>query len=373
MYSIFFTNFKILKNKNLIKYNKIILTWCVKNNFALDGSINDKYLNINSKKTQNILWFVIYMDKELPSIIDKNIIIFQPINKKKINFFNIIKILFLNLKYLLTDIKYFLFRISSYNYFSNFFLDNFKSYINKDLKNILMLYEGQPFQNNLVNYVKKKKFNIKISGYVHSPPLALPANYVHKFNSPNKVFLNGKDQIYCFNKILGWNKKKLNLINSYRFLEKSIDMKSKIYLPFNIKSEIIILSSLKYLIQKYRIDFNSFKIKLHPLSKKQINITKIVKKIKFLIKESSHLKFNKSMQNFSVFIGASGAMIEALERGVKVIQIAESPILDIYSDFIWKSINIKKINNNIFFYSLKKKGNLIKFGKNTKNYLEFFK
>ena len=73
----------------------------------------------------------------------------------------------------------------------------------------------------------------------------------------------------------------------------------------------------------------------------------------------------------SIFIGSSGAIIEALERGCKVIQITEIPILDFYSKYFWSSIKSKKINENIFTYSLIKKGNLIKLGKKPKN-LDFF-
>ena len=357
-YSIYFYSFKVHKNNDLIKYNKIILTWAFKNNFAYDGSINDKYLNINSKKTKNILWVVVYAEKKLPKKIDNNIVIFQTISSKKINFFNTLKIfnfLIINIKYLLLDVKYFLFKISNYNNFSNCFLNNFKNYVNKDLKELLILYEGQPFQNNLINYIKKKKLNITTSGHVHSPPLALPTNFVHKFNSPDKIFLNGTDQVHCFNKILGWKKNKIKLIPSSRFLKNSVKMNSKIYLPFNIKYEKIVLSSLRYLINEYKIDIKNFHIKAHPITKSSKEIKKIVRKIKLIMKESKLLEIKKKKHNISIFIGTSGAIIEALERGTKVIHITEDPVLDLYSDMIWRSIKTKNINKNIFLYSLKKK------------------
>ena len=364
-YSSNYLNFKIFENLNKIKYDKIIITWSFKSDFNPDGSLNDRYLNVNSKKIKKTLWFCIYMDKKLPKKIEKNIVIFQQINKKKVNILKIFKNFFLNLRFLFTDFRYFLFKISNFNFFSYIFLKNFRDYINQDLKQIIMPYEGQPFQNHLINFIKKEKLKIKISGYVHSPPLAFPATFIYKNNSPDEIFLNGKDQVYCFSKLLGWKRNKLKLIPSPRFLKSFKDMSSKIYFPFNIKSEKIILASLNHLIKVEKFNFNGFEIKIHPASCNSKKINEIVKKVKNTIKNSS-IK-NRRKEKVSLFIGTSGAIVEALERGIKVIQIAENPILDIYSDLVWKSVNIKKMYNNIFFYSLKKRGNLIKFGNRTVN------
>ncbi len=71
---------------------------------------------------------------------------------------------------------------------------------------------------------------------------------------------------------------------------------------------------------------------------------------------------NKKKNNFLIFIGASGGIIEALERGHKVIQIVETPIFDIYSSSIWPNVIKKKLNDKIYMYSIKKRGSLIKFG-----------
>ena len=73
-----------------------------------------------------------------------------------------------------------------------------------------------------------------------------------------------------------------------------------------------------------------------------------------------------------IFIGASGAIIEALERGSEVIQICETPLFDVYSSKIWSSIKTKKIEKNIYTYKLKKRGNLIKLGNKKNNLKKIF-
>ena len=42
-----------------------------------DGSYEDRYLNINSKKIKNANWFLIYSDKDLPNKLAKNIVLLK--------------------------------------------------------------------------------------------------------------------------------------------------------------------------------------------------------------------------------------------------------------------------------------------------------
>ena len=95
-----------------------------------------------------------------------------------------------------------------------------------------MPYEAQPFQNRLIKFFNERK--IKTIGYIHSPPQALPINFIKKKYSPKKIYLNGQDQKKCFIK-LGWSKKDLKVIKSNRFLNKIRDFSRTIFLPVYIK------------------------------------------------------------------------------------------------------------------------------------------
>ena len=53
-------------------------------------------------------------------------------------------------------------------------------------------------------------------------------------------------------------------------------------------------------------------------------------------------------------MGVSGAMVESLESGFKVIQISDDPILDIYSKNLWPTLVRERLHENIFSYRLKK-------------------
>ena len=354
------------------KFNKLIITWAFYENFDKKGNLIDRYLNKNSKLEKNTLWFVIYMDRKIPKNIGKNVILFCKKEKKSFNVLLLLGFFIRNIKYLLKDLNYFLFSISNHNFLSGVILKKLKPFLNSKLKYVLIPYEGQPFQNNIIAYLKKKEYKIKTIGYIHSPPLAFPSNFIYKKNSsPDKIILNGKDQVYCFNKILGWKKSNIKLLPSFRFLQSSVKVKKIIYLPLQIRQRFIVLNSLKYLIENNLVNIINFKIRNHPgglNSRQNLLLIHDIEKLKIKYKNYSFLK---TKQDFLIFIGNSGGIIEALERGSKVIQIAEFPLFEIYSNRIWPSIIRKKINENIYIYSLKKKGNLIKLGNNKRAIFNF--
>ena len=128
-----------------------------------------------------------------------------------------------------------------------------------------------------------------------------------------------------------------------------------------IRNENQVYESFSYIINSNKFCLTGIEIKKHPVTAKEKKVVRFEKKLKKLLSSEKKKKF-KSDKNLSIFIGSSGAIIEALERGVKVIQICEFPLLDVYSNNFWKNIITNKIAKNIYTYKLKKKGRLIKLG-----------
>ncbi len=365
LYSLNYHYHKIYESNKEYQYNKIIFTWAFKNNFKRNGSFDDRYFNVNSKNLKKTLWVVVYMSKENPNKIDNNIVLFKPITKRSINLLSIFYFIFKNFLFIFKNLKYFLTSISNENYFADIFLKGTNKFINKNVKLILLPYEGQPFQNRLIEMIKKKYKKVKTIGYIHSPPMAMPSNFVYKNGCPHQIILNGNDQIHCFTKLLGWKKSKIKLFPSFRFLKFNKKNKNTIFLPLFIRNTNNVMDSLKILHEKNFVNLKKFKIKNHPAALQSKKNLEMITKINLL---SNNLKKNKEIikNNFLIFIGTSGAIIESLERGAKVIQICDTPIFDVYSNKLWPSIKTKKIARNIYIYELKKKGSLIKLG-NKKN------
>ena len=371
-YSLRYTDFKYENLNYNFFYDKIIITWAFKENFQSDGSLNDRYFNINSKKLKKTLWVVLYMSKDLPKNINKNIFLIKRVHNIKINIFPILINLIKNIFLIFKDAKYYLASVSTDNYFSDIFLKQSKIFLNGEVKKVIMTYEGQVFQNKFINYIKKNYSKIKTIGYIHGAPMALPSNYVFKHGSPDKILINGKDQDFCFRKHLGWKKNSIKILPSFRFQKSDNKKKNIIFLPISLLNIRLVIDRLAFLHNKNFINLKNFTVKGHPVVLKEKKYIFLLKKFNSFI--SMLNKKNKPLYkgDYLIFVGAGGAIIEALERGSNIIQISEKPIFDVYSKKLYPTLIIKKIDSNIYTYKLKKKGNLIKFD-NKKNNLKYIK
>ena len=357
---IFFSYSKIYKNRVTLNYDNIIFTWANFKNFNHNGSLDDRYFNINSRKTKSTLWIVIYSSNQIPKIIDQNILIYKNIRKK----IKIIRFTFFILKKIFTcrNLSIFFHNISNFSFFGNNFYNDIKVYLKPEIKKNFFPFEYQPFQNRIIYHLKKNKIKTKVIGYIHAPPLSFPSNYIYRKISPDEIIVNGQDQLTCFNKSLNWPKKRIKVKSSTRFLKnKKILMGNKIYFPLTIRNENQVYESFSYIINSNKFCISGLEIKKHPVSAKEKKVVRFEKKLKKLLSSEKEKNFKRN-RNLSIFIGSTGAIIEALERGIKVIQICEFPLLDIYSNKLWRNIIVNKITENIYTYRLKKKGRLIKLG-----------
>ena len=98
----------------------------------------------------------------------------------------------------------------------------------------------------------------------------------------------------------------------------------------------------------------------HPVAYNSSKHLKLIKEIKHLTDITKQKEINTSQ--FSIFIGSTGSVLEALELGINVYHITEDPVLEVYSDFIWENIEVKKLYKNIFTYKLINKDKSIIFG-----------
>ena len=88
----------------------------------------------------------------------------------------------------------------------------------------------------------------------------------------------------------------------------------------------------------------------------------LINEISKLLDKKKYQIVNKNSENISIFIGSTGSVIEALERGIKVFHICEDPVFESYTKKIWNKIKVRKINDNIYKYDTISKNKLIKFG-----------
>ena len=371
--SSFYNYYLINKSESNKRYNKIIVTWGLKNCFQPDGSYQAKYFKINSKDTNEALWFLIYDEADLPEKIDDNILIFT--KSKNTSKFNLMYLFNGILKKIILSkfsIKKFFHKTSSHTEFSDIVWNKLKDFVKKDIDTIIMPYEGQPFQNKIFYKIKKINSKIKTIGYVHTFPCSLPTHYIARDGSPEKLIVSGDDQHYCFEKYLNWTSKELKILPSTRYSKVADSMSGYIYLPMNLPSADIIIKSLQNLLtsDKKKAVANLI-ARNHPSTKDSKKHIEIIKKINNLLSSHKNSSKGESHKNkFSIFIGSTSAPIEALERDVEVIHICDDPVFQCYSSTLWPSIKVKKIDEYTYEYKLLKKGSLIKLGDSSKIFQE---
>ena len=233
-----------------------------------------------------------------------------------------------------------------------------------NFKKVFIAYESQPHQHYLIKNLKVKNKNTKIIGYLHSCLPSLPVDFIFKDYEPDLLVTNGKEQKNILIQYLGWPKKKVNFENSFRYSYKNKrNFVSKIFLPYSVNSVDDLLNIFQNSILSKNGNFLSeFVIQNHPFMKNSKKHNKLLIELNKIKTTKKKITLNKN--NTSIVVGVSASILEILEHGVDVINICENETLQSHNSFMWKSINVSKLSNNVFKYSIKKKHNIIKFGNN---------
>ena len=335
-------------------FKKIVVSWSKKINFLEDGSYNDKYFDVNSKENKKILWFLISLDNKFPENLDDNIVVLSKKNKSQKSLVYLIKILFLNLFRFKLLIKKFVASLSFYSHFSKIIFENIKPIIfQNDFDAMIMPYESQPFQNYLFKNIQNIKKNIKTVGYIHSTQ-PFPSLNLYRDGAPEKIFVHGWDQKFHLIKYFGWPNQTVDLIPSLRFKERhELKIENKIFLPIYISNSNIYLNEFKRFLLNLKGKIKPLTIINHPEMENSNSHLSLIKKLNALIDANKNVFSKDSKQSEILIFGATSLVIEALERDYKFIHICAEPILESYSKIIWPSINVTKINDYVFKYSLK--------------------
>ena len=360
----------IFRGKISNNYIHIIISWSKYQDFSKNGSYNDPYFNINSNFKKKCIWFLIHLDSKIPSKISKNIVLIRK-NRKKINFIKLFYFIF-NFNNLLFNFRKIIHE-QSYEFINaNKIFIIFKKLITNNVKNILIPYEGQPFQNLILKKSKEINKNLKTIGFVHNFPPPLPVNLIYRNGSPDKIIVSGADQKYFLHKYLLWNKNQIILSPSSRFVNLNKDMSNKIFLPGYINSVDFIIKKIEYLIYSKKYFFiANFLVQVHPLQSKSVVHISLKKKIESLFKKflkiskiTKEKKISKiTKEKISIFFGPTGAIGEALETCHNVIHITDDPTFNLYTKILYPSIKVQFISKDVYKYSLNNFNQLINFGR----------
>ena len=312
------------------------------------------------------------MSEKKPDKMDKNIIIL--FEKKSFIRFNLFKLLSYSFKLLFSS-KNLSLKISSLASFAEIAANNLLNKVEiSKLKTLLMPYEGQPFQKEIIDTVRKKNNDIKIIGYDHSAPPPLPLNLNYDFLSPDILLINGSNQLKFYSKYLKWPKKKLKFVPSIRFQnEDKKKFEKKIFLPYQIVDKKLILNEFNSLIKKNQTEYlGNFNIKNHPHSQNSNIHHELTLELKNLINKNYKKKSKKISKPSAFFIGQTTAVILALEMGLVSYHICFNPITDSYTNTLWKNIKVTQLSDYTFKYELSKRNAFVNLKKEKNLFKKYY-
>jgi hypothetical protein len=351
-----------IKNNKRKYYKNLVITWGNESNFYR-GSFVDKYFDLDIKNFKDTFWIILSPKKFVKRNINDNLAIVYPQNKLSnyINFtFHFLTgFIFRNQKKLIDQDQVIAESIN------NFILKN-KNF--SKVENLLMPYEGQAFQKKIFYEQKKANKTLKTFGFDHTAPHSLPTQLYYTKGSPDNLFVSGANTKKTYTKFYGWPINKINTTFPCRY--KSFNKKNFInilFLPYDFRLGKIITNSLNsFLNRASDKSLNKFIVKIHPVKSTDLKHILLKKELDNVIKQHKKKFTDKSNYKLSIVVGFTSAAIVALEYGLSVLHICPDPIFDKYSNYFWKDIDIKRIDNYSFLYKLKKKGKYLDFKSNDK-------
>jgi len=367
--------FSIKKNsKNKINnYKKIIFTDASLADFDSYGNFTDRYFRSNPKKNKQYLYFVIYSSKKFPKKISENLILlkYEYLFFRKYHFLKNFIVIIKNLY----KCNFNFIKLINQHSLTAKFAKNIIKYIEKELnlkkfEKLLISFEAQPYQIDILNIFKKSNKKIVNIGYDHSTPHALPIHMFYRFKNLDHLIVNGINQKKFFIKYLKWPSNKINVEKSLRYqLNDNLDYSGKIFLPFKIFNVEMILYEFDFILSLKPYLAKNLTIRNHPLKFNSPNHIFLINSLKSII--NKYVKKNKKYldrkNNISFFIGQTTSVIVALEKNLNVIHICNNPNFDMYNSKLWNNLKVAKISNNSFEYKLLKKNSFLNFVNNSKS------
>jgi hypothetical protein len=347
-----------------------MVSWCFKSDFKKEGVFHDRYFNISSIDEPNIFWFLISIDGYIPEQLNDNICILK---QRKISFKNNFSFFFKSFLPELWKSKFKWKRIFQTLVYDSLYANAIarevyllktKGYI---FDRVIQPYEAQPYQNEINRLLKIQNPHIKTIGYIHSTIPPLPTCLIKRNGAPEYLFVHGFGQLEILSKFLGWRHENLFNISSLRYqLKKEEKFGGWIFLPYDFDQNQQILQAFEsFLNLQVPNSLPVLNSRCHPARLNSIQHKVLINKLNNLMFKYKNRFSPNVKSNFSIFIGATSAIIEALERGTDVVHISTRPIFETYQTDIWNYLSVEQINPQLFKYKLLKKGSYILLGNGT--------
>jgi len=349
-------------------FDQLVVSWSLKDDFLTDGSYHDRYFNTNSRETPNALWFLVSLDNHVPESLNANIRVFarSPVAPKYDVFF-LVKSAVATIGRAKGWPRAVLHSFSSAAIFAREVAVAVGAQLRRGpFQSVVLPYEAQPLNHAVFLAAKAVDDCIVTIGYLHSALPPLPTDLVWRRGAPDRLLVHGAGQRDILVRWLAWPAEVIDVIPSLRYRVDDVrSLSGFIFLPYSFNDAGVLVDALdSFLARSPRGSLPMLEVRNHPVmaaSKAHVRLSGEFKRV--LVRHHDRFSQTPGIKPMSVFIGATAAIVEALERGIGVIHLCSRPLFESHTEAVWPLVAVEQLGENAFQYRLRSRGEYINLGK----------
>jgi len=347
-------------------FGTMLVSWSRGSDFNADGVYSDRYVRLSSADTPDVLWFLVSLDDVLPEKIAPNVRICHKVQTTRAR------------GLLSSRSRARAGRPASALNDSGARLPSharatalaIASAVQSELRSqrvrhLVMAYEAQPFQHAANLVAKAHDPAIVTVGYQHSSLTATPTDFVYRRGAPDRLFVHGSGQADILLRHLDWPAERLQVSESLRYRRGDpAPLAKHILLPYSFDdADRIVVAIEEYLRSAAPRSLPRWSVRNHPVmtsSRKHLDLENRIRSL--VSRYEDRTTEDPSADRQTMIIGATAAVIEALERGLEVVHLCANPLLEAHTSAIWRELEVQTLAPSIYRYELKKPGSYIRLG-----------
>lgn len=331
------------------EFEDMIVSWAVPTDFAAGGEYRDRYFGLSSRDTPRVLWFLILLSGSAPARLPANVRLFHRPASAGVRPHRPARGGFSGTVTQAHDIAAAVERCLRAGSFAQ----------------ILMPYEAQPFQHAINRAARAHDPKIATVGYLHSALPALPTDYLLRDGAPDKLLVHGSGQAEILTRQLGWPAQRLEIIDSLRYLRDAVvPFAGRILLPYAFENADFIVGRVAALLAAAPPgSMPRWEVRNHPVMANSARHLALARRLNAVIGgHADRTSDEPRVASQTLMIGATAAVIEALERGLDVVHLCSNPLFERHCADIWTRLDIEEIAANVYRYRLRERGAYIRLG-----------
>ncbi len=328
-------------------FDSLVVSWALPSDIDADGNHHDRYLNVGSRDVPGTLWFLILLSGQPPARIAPNVRLFhRPAG--------------------LRPPRHALGRLSrAVSEAAEIAAAVEAASAGFAVSRIVMPYEAQPFQQAIHLAAKRRNRHAVTAGYVHSALPALPTDYLFRDGAPDELLVHGAGQAEILTRRLGWPEARVRVIDSLRYLrDATVPFAGHILLPYSFENVDFIVERVAAMLDAAPAgSMPRWLVRNHPVQMKSARHLALAARLETLIAARADRGSDDSRAvSQTLMIGATAAVIEALERGLDVVHVCVDSLFQRQSPEIWTHLEVETLAPDVYRYRLREPGAYIRLG-----------